>query len=179
MGRVVRPDTTPADLPVTDHPQEDQIDSLENQVISSSQKSSSKKIYIPPGVYNENKAEDGYDTYVQIGPFLGAMEIEGTQIFDEEEAKPPVAVAVQTNFKSSMRMVLELAAFSGASVLAPLVKQSIDWVKEDLNIRCQPAKGNKKLLLERLKDKMNRKLVRYSTLDEAKANSKSKKKKNW
>ena len=108
-------------LPITDHPQEERIDSLEYQGISSSQKSteifsenaartaatttattsqpdtaaaapaaaaivtiSPKQIYIPPEVYNEYKAGDGYDTYVQKGPFLGAMKNEGTQIFEEE-----------------------------------------------------------------------------------------------
>ena len=57
------------------------------------------QIYIPPGVYNEDKTGDGYDIDSQIGPFLGAMEIEGTQIFEEEESKTPVAVPVQTNIK--------------------------------------------------------------------------------
>ena len=100
--RVVGPDTTPAAgnisakllltylptkqphgsliLPITDHPQEERIDSLENLVVSSSQNSipKTKKIYIPPGVYNEDKYGDGYDIDGQIGPFLGAMEIEGT-----------------------------------------------------------------------------------------------------
>ena len=39
---------------------------------------SPKKIYIPPGMYNEERSGDGYDIDGQIGPFLGAMEIEGT-----------------------------------------------------------------------------------------------------
>ena len=116
-------------------------------------------------MYNEDKAGDGYDTDGQIGPFLGAMEIEGTQIFEEEEAKPPVAVPVQMNVKSSTRMAMEVAAVSGAAGPAPLAKQSIDWFKEELNIRCQPTQGNKKLLLERLKDAMNRKLFQYLTLE--------------
>ena len=79
---------------------------MENQGISSIQKSIHKQIYIPPGVYNEDTAGDGYDTDGQIVPLLGAMEIEGTQIFEEEEAKPAVEVPVQTNVKSSTRMVL-------------------------------------------------------------------------
>ena len=58
-------------LPITDHPQEERIDSLENLGISSSQILSPKKIYIPPGVYNEDKSGDGYDIEGQIGPFLG------------------------------------------------------------------------------------------------------------
>ena len=43
-----------------------------------------KQIYIPPGVYNKEKSGDGYDAHGQIGPLLGAMEIEGAQIFEEE-----------------------------------------------------------------------------------------------
>ena len=104
--RVVGPDTTPAagniaakllllhtptnqphgslTLPITNHPKEERIDSLENIGISSSQNSISKQIYIPPGVYNEDKAGDGYYTDGQIGPFLVDMEIEGTQIFEEQ-----------------------------------------------------------------------------------------------
>ena len=95
--RVVGPDTTPAAgnisakllltylptkqphgsliLPITDHPQEERIDSLENLVVSSSQNSIPKQIYIPPGVYNEDKSVDGYDSDGQIVTFLGAMEI--------------------------------------------------------------------------------------------------------
>ena len=34
---------------------------------------SPKQIYIPPGVYNEDKVGYGYDTDGQMGPFLGAM----------------------------------------------------------------------------------------------------------
>ena len=119
--RVVGPDTTPAadnisakpllphppknqpnvslTLPITDNPQEERIDYLENQGISSSQKSSPKQIYIPPGVYNEEKAGDGYATDGQIGPFLGDMEIEGINIFEEEESKTLVALQVQKNVK--------------------------------------------------------------------------------
>ena len=48
-------------------------------------------------MYNEDKYGGVYDTYSQIGPFLGSMEIEGMQIIEEEEAKPPLAVPVQTN----------------------------------------------------------------------------------
>ena len=127
-------------------------------------RTSPKQIYIPPDVYNEDKAGDGYDTYGQIGPFLGAMEIEGRQIIEEEEAKPPVAVAVQTNVKSSTIIVLEVAASAGAAGAAgtaPLAKKSIAWVKEELKLRCKPRQCNKKLLLEIFKDAMNRKLVRY------------------
>ena len=140
-----------------------------------SQKLSPKQIYILPGVYNEDKAGDGYDTDAQIGPFLGATEIEGTQIFEEEEAKPPVAVPAQMNAESSTRMVLEVAAVDGSAGPAPLAKQYIAWVKEEIKLRCQPTQGNKKLLLEMFKDAMNRKISRYSTLEEANANSKSKK----
>ena len=50
-------------------------------------------------MYNEDKSGDGYDTGDQIGPFLGAMEIEGKQIFEKEEFKPPVAVHVQKNIE--------------------------------------------------------------------------------
>ena len=128
-------------------------------------------------MYNEDKSGDGYDTDGKIGSFLGAMEIEGTQIFEEEEAKPPVAIPVQTNVESSVRMVLEVLSDDDAAGPAPLAKQSIVWVKEELKLRCQPTQGNKKLILEILKDAMNRKRVQYSTLEEAKANSKSKKKK--
>ena len=42
---------------------------------------------------------------------------------------------------------------------------------------CQTTQGNKKLLLQILKDATNRKHVRYSALEETKVNSKSKKKK--
>ena len=58
------------------------------------------------------------------------MEIEGTHIFEEEEAKPPVALPVQTNIKSYTRMVLDVAAVFVAAGLAPLATQSISWVKE-------------------------------------------------
>ena len=68
-------------------------------------------------------------------------------------------------------MVLEVAAVAGAAGPAPLTKQSINWVKEELKLRCQLTQGNKKLIIERLKDAMNRKLVRYSMLGEAKENS--------
>ena len=88
---------------------------------------------------------------------MGAMEIEGTQIFEEEEANTPVAVPIQTNVKSDTIMVLEAAA--ATSVAAPLAKQSIAWFKEDSKLRRQPTQGSKKLLLEILKDAMNRKLV--------------------
>ena len=98
-----------------------------------------KQIYIPPGMYNEEKDGDGYDTDGQIGPFLGAMKIEGTQIFEEEEANPPVAVSVQMNGVSSMIMGMEVEASSGAAGPAPLEKQSIVWVKEDLKLRYQPT----------------------------------------
>ena len=132
LDRVVGPNTTPVacniaakpllphptknqphgslHLPITDHPQEERVDSLENQGIASSQKLTGKlsknaariaanatattsqpaaaeaapsaaaiaktspdKIYIPPGVYNEDQYGDGYETDGQIGPFLGAM----------------------------------------------------------------------------------------------------------
>ena len=197
--RVVAPDTTPAadniaakpllphpptnkpnvslPLPITENLQEERIDSLENLGISSNQNSIPKQINIPPCVYNEEKVVDGYDTDDQIGNFLGAMEIEGTQIFEEEKAKPPVSVPVQINVESSTRIVLEVAAVAGASGPAPLAKQCITCVKEDLKLRCQPTQGNKKILIERLKDAMNRRLVQYSTLEEAKVNSKSKRKK--
>ena len=82
------------------------------------------------------------------------------------------------NFEYSTRMVLEVAAVSGADVPAQLAKQYIALVKEDLELGFQPIQVNKGLILEILKDAMNRKLVRYSALEEAKANSKSKKKKN-
>ena len=81
------------------------------------------------------------------------------------------------NVESSTRIFLEVAAVTGAAVPAPLAKQSIVWVKEELKLRCQPTQGNNKLLLERLKDAMNRKIVGYSTLEEDKANKNSKKKK--
>ena len=87
-------------------------------------------------MYNEDKAGDGYDTDGQIGPFLGAMEIEGTQIFEEEEYKLPVAVPVQMNVESYTRMVLEVTAVSGGAGPSPLANQSITWVKEELKIRC-------------------------------------------
>ena len=154
--RVVGPDTTPA---------AGNINSLENIVISSSQHLSPGKIYIPPGVYNEDKGVDGYDTYVQIVPLLGAMEIEGKQIFEEEEAKPPVAVPVQMNVESSTRIVLNVVSVAGAAGPAPLAKQSIAWFKEDLKLRFQPTQGNNKLLIDILKYAMNRKLVWYSTLE--------------
>ena len=96
---------------------------------------------------------------------MGAMEIEGTQIFEEEEANLTVAVPVQMNVESSTRMVLEVAAVAVAAGPAPLTQPSITWVKEELKLRYQPTQGNKKLLLERLKDSMNRKFVRYSTLE--------------
>ena len=67
---------------------------------------SQKQIYIPPVVNNEGKSGDGYDTDGQIGPFLGAMEIESTQIFEEEKSKSSVAVPVQTNVESATIMVL-------------------------------------------------------------------------
>ena len=50
------------------------------------------------------------------------MEIEGTQIFEEEEAKPPEAVPVQMNVKLAKRMVLEVAADNVASGTEPLAK---------------------------------------------------------
>ena len=50
-------------------------------------------------MYNEDKSGDDYDTDGQIGSFLGAMETEGRQIFEEEEVKPPVAVPVKMNVK--------------------------------------------------------------------------------
>ena len=87
------------------------------------------------------------------------MEIEGTQIFEEEESKPLVAVPVQTNVESSTVIVLEVAAAAGDAGPEPLSKQSIAWVKEELKLRLQSTQGNKKLLLEILKDAMNRKLV--------------------
>ena len=174
LDRVVGDDTTPAALPITELPQEEQIDSLDNQGISSSQKSSPKQIYIPPGVCNEDRAGDGYDTDGQIVLFLGDKDIEGTQIFEKEESKPPVLVPVQTNVESSTRMVLEVASVPGAAGPAPLAKQYIDWVKEELKLRFQPTRGNKKLLLEIFKDAMNSKLVRYLTLEEAKENRKPK-----
>ena len=145
-------------LPITDHPQEERINSLKNQGISSSQKIDGKfsenaactaanatattsqpvadasaaaaiattnpnKIYIPDGVYNEDKAGDGYDKDDQIGPLLGDMEIEGTQIFEEEEAMPPVAVPVQMNTKSATIMVVEVTASDDVSGPATLAKQ--------------------------------------------------------
>ena len=67
LDRVVGLDMTPA---------AGNINSLENLGISSSQNLSPKQIYITPGVYNEDKVNDGYDTDGQISPFLGAMEIE-------------------------------------------------------------------------------------------------------
>ena len=95
LDRVVRPDMTPAagniaakpvlphpptnqpheslPLPITDHPQKDRIDSLEKLGIASSQNLSHKQIYIPPGVYNEDKSGDGYVIDGQICPFLGDM----------------------------------------------------------------------------------------------------------
>ena len=105
------------------------------------------------------------------------MEIEGKQIFEEEESKPPVAVPVKTNVESATRVFLEVAAADDAARPAPMAKQYLDWVKEELKIRCQPTQGNKKLLLQILKDAMNRNLFQYSTLEKAKVNSKSKKKK--
>ena len=133
---------------------------------------SPKQIYIPPGVYNGDKDGNGYDTDIQIVTFLGAIEIEGTQIFEDEEANPPVPVPVQTNVESATRIVLEVAAATGATVPAQMAKKYLAWVKEELKLRCQPTQGKNKLLLEISKDAMNRKLVRYSTLEEAKANSK-------
>ena len=150
---------------------------MKNLGISSSQKSIPKQIYIPHGVYNEEKYGDGYDTDGQIGTFLGAMEIEGMQIFEEEEDNPPVELPVQTSVKLSTIMVLEVAAVAGAAGPEPLTKKSIAWVKEELKLRYQPTKSNRKTLLDILNDAMNRKLVRYLTLEEAKANSKSKNKK--
>ena len=76
-------------------------------------------------MYNEDKYGDGYDTDGQIGPFLGAMEIEGTQIFEDEEAKPPVEVPVQMNVKLDAIMVLEVAAAADAAGPEPLAKQSL------------------------------------------------------
>ena len=95
LDRVAGPDTTPAagniadkplltypptnqphvslTLPITNHPQEEWIDSLENLGISSSQNSSPKQIYIAPGVYNEDKAGDFYYIGVQIGTLLEDM----------------------------------------------------------------------------------------------------------
>ena len=64
------------------------------------------------------------------------------------------------NVESSMIMVLEVAV-AGADGPAPLAKQYINWVKEELKLRCQPTQDNKKLIIEILKDAMNRKLVRY------------------
>ena len=58
-------------------------------------------------------------------------------------------------------MVLEVAPADGAFGTAPLDKKSIEWVKEELKLRRQPTQGNKKLLLERLKDATKRKPVRY------------------
>ena len=81
------------------------------------------------------------------------------------------------NVESATRMFPEVAAVAGAAGPAPLAKKSITQVKEELKLRCQPTQGKKKLLLERLKDTMNRKLLRYSTLEESKENTKSKKKK--
>ena len=63
------------------------------------------------------------------------------------------------NVESATRMFPEVAAVAGAAGPAPLAKQSIAWVKEELKLGCQPTQGNKKLLLEILKDAMNRKLV--------------------
>ena len=57
------------------------------------------------------------------------MEIECTQIFEEEESKTPVALPVQINVKSYMITVLELSAVAGAAGPAPLAKQYIVWVK--------------------------------------------------
>ena len=57
------------------------------------------------------------------------MEIEGTQIFEEEESNPPVEVPVQTNVKSATIMVLEVAASAGAAGTAPLAKKSLAWIK--------------------------------------------------
>ena len=57
-------------------------------------------------MYNEDKSGDGYDIDGQIGPLLGATEIEGTQIFEEEEANPPVAVPVQTHVEWATIMAL-------------------------------------------------------------------------
>ena len=96
------------------------------------------------------------------------MEIEGTQIFEKEEYKPPVAVSVLTNIKSSTIMVLEVAADACDAGPALLAKQYLAWSKKDLKLRCQPTQGNKKILLETLKDAMNRKLVRYLTSEEDK-----------
>ena len=99
------------------------------------------------------------------------------QIFEEEEAKKPVEAPVQTNVESSTMMVLEVAAVAGAAGPEPLAKHSIALVKEESTLRCQPTQGTKKLLPERLRNTINRKLVWYLTLEEAKANIKSKKKK--
>ena len=60
-------------------------------------------------------------------------------------------------------MVLEVASAAGAAGPAPLAKKSLAWVKKDIKLRCRHTHGKKKILLERLKDAMNRKLVRYST----------------
>ena len=116
-------------------------------------------------MYNKDKAGDVCDTDGPIGPLLGAREIEGMQIFEEEEAKKPVEAPVQMNVGSSTIMVLEVAAVYSADRTALLDNQYIASVKEELKLRCQPTRYNKKLLREILKDTMNSKLVRYSTLE--------------
>ena len=88
------------------------------------------------------------------------------------------SVPVKTNVESSTRMVLEVAAVAGAAGLVTPSKQSLAWVKEELKLMCQTTQGKKKLLVEILKDALNKKIVRYSTLEESKENSKSRKKKN-
>ena len=144
----------------------------------------------------ENSFEMGYDSDGEIGPFWGVVKQEGDQLFEEQNL---IATEDTRTADSSPNSQMEAstidtakAADSGketvqnnndnnddnndnkltAAVIGAMQKPML---QNELKLRLESVKGNKNVLVDRLKKSVNRKVKRYGSLEEAQLEKKKKK----
>ena len=136
---------------------------------------SPKQLVLQEYVCNEKTIAMGYDSEGCVGPFWAPLDREGPQVFEEA----PCGQAAATTQEEGP--VPAPAPAPAAAAAGPHMKyckeQNIASLRKELKLRGQPAGGKKLELIHRLNEAMERGLVKYSTVEEAKAKSKPKKKK--
>ena len=140
-------------------------------------------------VANESRFDEGYDSDGQIGPFFGALDAEGDQLFEESPlVMPPTNTlnTVDATDKTDTEEDRDNSTVAADPAAAPeeglkekqqlkifqSATTTLTWLKTELKLRCQPTSGKKHVLTGRLHSAINKKLPRYSTLEEAKKKAK-------
>ena len=135
---------------------------------------------------SEQAEEDGYDTEGECGPFLLHQQedtnefVETSLPINQEQEEQPARSLDPNQCQTASSLIQTPEGKEDIDIdkivqQEGLIKQNVQWIHQELQLRCLPTQGNKKELIWRLAKAINDKIKRFETLEEAKKTKKKNK----